>query len=1182
MNTSSNDRLRQILEFWHKVEFFIPYDLRGQVLQADDAESRVKRITVAELQALSPDATGDLWQVARVPEGMEVSGFNLFLGVFDKGALATVTGKAVDESSSEEIEIDQEERGDLEGETCFAKVRLNALGEPQFDQVSVSTVPWALGRVLHGGVESLSFEAFQSSLRQLQEDLLNFQARRSAAAGVAEHPQEHLPLTRADIEKLLAIFYAWAEFEPDKSESTLAVVRAVVRKKSTASEKRDDKPAPKPEADAEPPESDDDDESETDSSAEAEIDILNSFYIKDIERAILSISQGQTIAALDAYLTPLHKQDRVDLYSAPGRQRIISDLHPANTPPAHWLDEPDHAMSLMQQFAINHVFTGLSENGLFSVNGPPGTGKTTLLRDIFAENMTRRARVLASLDSAKDAFQAGQKPKLEFEGKLNSWTIALLKPELTGFEMIVASSNNAAVNNISEDLPKAKSLGSIEWSEPVEIAWRRKDGSPKQSYLQPVAIRMAEQTSRGDFVHLEPDDTPWGLISCALGKRDNRYKFVERFSRSVLEKDSPKEASKPKGYDPDRHQSFWDWRDQYQGKGLSFLDAKAAFVALDKEVRDRQEQLVKMVRIVCELAGHTEGTYTSAEAQALSDAKAIVNQEQIKLENIDEALNACLETLATLKEDEKLIPVPSLWTRLLGKIFATRFWNSTAREKCRKYQDDLGQNRTAQRKCLQEKLSLRPQRVTALLSVDRAKDVAEAAERHLQTKIAEWRTKDAERKDLRSCFSQAAIPESTEALEEAQWQKEGIWRDSELNALRSKLFAAALSLHEAWLAEVTVKGGGFSPNIYAICDLIRGQRLTTPEHALALWQSLFMVVPVVSSTFASIASQFKDIGANTLGWLFIDEAGQAVPQAAVGALWRAKRAVVVGDPMQIEPIFTVPIKLIEALAKSSHLPEDINVAPHKVSVQNLADAANACGTSIPVPGDEPQCEPQWIGSPLRVHRRCVEPMFRIANAIAYGGKMVFGLNSATPAADGYDLGASAWVDVPGATEGRHVVPAQIELVTQAVMSLYQSKGKLPPLYIISPFKRIKRALVESLSDMKAWKERGITTLSKGALAKWCQASIGTVHTFQGKEELIVWMVLGCDGRSAGAVSWAASKPNILNVALTRAKRRFFMIGDVALWGDKPYFDTAKRNLPEITQTEFLGRMRQQTVAKPDI
>ncbi|WP_409070018.1 AAA domain-containing protein [Clostridium sp. FAM 1755] len=63
-------------------------------------------------------------------------------------------------------------------------------------------------------------------------------------------------------------------------------------------------------------------------------------------------------------------------------------------------------------------------------------------------------------------------------------------------------------------------------------------------------------------------------------------------------------------------------------------------------------------------------------------------------------------------------------------------------------------------------------------------------------------------------------------------------------------------------------------------------------------------------------------------------------------------------------------------------------------------------------------------------------------------------------------------------------------------------------------------------------------------------SIGTVHTFQGKETPTVIICLGVDEDHEGAVNWASSSPNILNVAVTRAKKKVIIVGNKKLWGDK--------------------------------
>lgn len=66
-----------------------------------------------------------------------------------------------------------------------------------------------------------------------------------------------------------------------------------------------------------------------------------------------------------------------------------------------------------------------------------------------------------------------------------------------------------------------------------------------------------------------------------------------------------------------------------------------------------------------------------------------------------------------------------------------------------------------------------------------------------------------------------------------------------------------------------------------------------------------MLVPVLSSAFVSFARTSGSLGKGKIGWLLVDEAGQAPTQAVVGALWRAQRAVLVGDPFQLKRIINV-------------------------------------------------------------------------------------------------------------------------------------------------------------------------------------------------------------------------------------------------------------------------------------
>ena len=67
----------------------------------------------------------------------------------------------------------------------------------------------------------------------------------------------------------------------------------------------------------------------------------------------------------------------------------------------------------------------------------------------------------------------------------------------------------------------------------------------------------------------------------------------------------------------------------------------------------------------------------------------------------------------------------------------------------------------------------------------------------------------------------------------------------------------------------------------------------------------------------------------------------------------------------------------------------------------------------------------------------------------------------------------------------------------------------------------------------------------------------TIHTMQGQEAKVIIFILG--GASAGR-AWASAKPNLLNVALTRAKEYIYIVGDKDAWGELDYFRVAAREL----------------------
>ncbi len=348
------------------------------------------------------------------------------------------------------------------------------------------------------------------------------------------------------------------------------------------------------------------------------------------------------------------------------------------------------------------------------------------------------------------------------------------------------------------------------------------------------------------------------------------------------------------------------------------------------------------------------------------------------------------------------------------------------------------------------------------------------------------------------------------------------WCDEAWNRARTECFLAALDLHEATLLACGRKA---AVNLRLAFDLLSG-RVSGVGHGatLAAWQTLFLLVPVVSTTFASLPAMLAGLQHEDLGWLVIDEAGQARPQQAVGAMWRCQRALVVGDPLQLEPVSGVPTGLAEAIRKRFGV-DRAYISP-EASVQRLADASMRWGS---LRGEDDL----WVGVPLNVHRRCDEPIFDLVNEIAYGGRMVH----ATPSKEAHPAlrYPSCWLDVPAGAPGGDGHWREAEGVRLDLLLQHLAREGFDPreVFVVSPFRDVAHQLRRRTNPRTG--PRG-----------------GTIHTIQGMEADVVVLVLGGNPGRPGAKQWAVSKPNLLIVAVSRARQRLYVIGDYDAWIELPY------------------------------
>lgn len=828
-------------------------------------------------------------------------------------------------------------------------------------------------------------------------------------------------------------------------------------------------------------------------------ELLSSFYLKDIKRIKEHPTDKikQYVMAMDSFEKGKHIEIDTNI------EKMKYWLEVEKFPLGMWPSK--YHPCLMQQIGINLAIS--DEQPIFSINGPPGTGKTTLLKEIIVSNIVQRAVDLSKYKEPDDAFTAENFLSSTDESNQKYYSIS---KELTKYGIIVASNNNAAVENISLELPELISDDRSGYFSGFDFT-----NDTSEIYFSQIATQLTEKPA-------------WGLLSAKLGKKRNisdlRY-ALSSYTDKI-------------GFFNYYDDSIPDWE-----------KAKASFVSVLNEVLDIQKKISSINKRI------NESKFLKSDISEIEKQYTQVKENLELCESDLHLINEKIKQSEVLKES-KHKNIECLLSELSN--FKITFWKLFKKNplivKWKSVEVDI-ENIVLE---IINKQDLYNEKEILLSDLQKQYDKIENELNNKKTALSNLLLEiDRDSKEIELEISDSKYWENIDSNEESQESLP--WISKVYDKKREELFYQSILLHKAFI----LNSNCVEQNIKKLLTMWQ-DRFTIEDKKLAygdLINTLQLLIPVISTTFASVETFLDGIQAEELGLLIIDEAGQATPQSALGAIWRAKKVIIVGDPLQVEPIVTIPEELQTIFAEKNNINSIYKSSG--ISVQLLGDSLNIFGGNRIVNGEE-----VWVGCPLLLHRRCLDPMFTISNKVAYNNRMF--KKTAPPSSDElFFLSDSCWLDIKGKVieKGNQNVENQNAAVLNLLENAIKKHKGLPDLFIITPFRRISDELKKKIRSFIQEKHSDIIDANQ-----WIDSHCGTIHTFQGKEASEAILVLGCDSSvGKGAALWVGKKPNIINVAVSRAKYRICIIGDYDLWNKIPNVNTAAKNLKRISdESEIVG------------
>jgi very-short-patch-repair endonuclease len=349
--------------------------------------------------------------------------------------------------------------------------------------------------------------------------------------------------------------------------------------------------------------------------------------------------------------------------------------------------------------------------------------------------------------------------------------------------------------------------------------------------------------------------------------------------------------------------------------------------------------------------------------------------------------------------------------------------------------------------------------------------------------------------------------------------------ESKIKELEKEFYLSCQDfIRNVYLGEI-LGSGSKTGLVNTFLNQVNSHRFGDEEINESSFINALQVLKIWSSTLKSLRGTFP-LKAGVFDYVIFDEASQIDLPSAAPALYRAKKAIIVGDPMQLTHIAGITKEIDFGLAKIHGLTKMKDVYPAKVRYCDVS-LYKAAENSLP-------------HSPILLtnHYRSEDQIISLCNQVFYEGRLkIFSTLDYRKFPYNLPLGIQ-WEDVRGEVykhpSGSRINQREVDEAYRVFQKvLKEVSGTDLSIGVVTPYSRQRRALYEKIASQ-----------TPADILEKHNVKILTAHQFQGSEKDIVIFSLVVSSRGNGSSDkWYNIYPQILNVALSRARYLLYIVGD---------------------------------------